>query len=251
MSDGYKPLDHEGCLALAEALGDTVETVISVHRLRNGLCRAYTAGDVAIIQDDFCPTEPTAFGLDPEVIWDLLGLVEGWDCVNVSSECAMALGKIIEKEKGVQVRYYGDVYHILNTPVVNFRNEAVRQLTLADLELLESAPREVRGAGFGSPRGMLSEGIAACAIVSDRIVAIAHTSARTDGYADIGAFTLEDWRGRGFATAAASIVARRVQESGQIPTWSAGEDNSASLRVAQKLGFIEVFRRTYLIPRQR
>jgi len=251
MGDGYKPLDRERCLALAEALGDTAETVISVHRLRNGFCRAYTAGDVAVIQDDFCPAEPTAFGSDPEVIRDLLGSVEGWDCVNVSSECAVALGKIIEEEKGVQVRHYGDVYHVLNTPVVDFRNEAVRQLTLADLELLESSPGEVQGAGFGSPRGMLSEGIAACAIVSDRIVAIAHTSARTDGYADIGAFTLEGWRGRGFATAAASIVARRVQESGQIPTWSAGEDNFASLRVAQKLGFVEVFRRTYLIPRQR
>ena len=158
----------------------------------------------------------------------------------------MALGKIIEREMGVQVRYYGDVYHVLNTPVVDFRNEAVQQLTLADLELLESAPKEIQ-----SVRVMLSGGIAACAIISDRIVGIAHTSARTDGYADIGAFTLEDWRGRGFATAAASIVARRVQESGQIPTWSAGEDNFASLRVAQKLGFIEVFRRTYLIPRQR
>jgi len=83
---------------------------------------------------------------------------------------------------------------------------------------------------------------------SEEIVVIAHTSARTEHYADIGVFTLKEWRGRGFATAAASIVAKRVQEVGQIPLWSTGEDNIASLRIAQKLGFTEVSRSTYVIP---
>lgn len=68
---------------------------------------------------------------------------------------------------------------------------------------------------------------------SGEIVAIAHTSARTERHADIGVVTLREWRGCGFATAAASIVAKRVQEAGQIPVWSAGGDNIASLRIAQ------------------
>ena len=56
--------------------------------------------------------------------------------------------------------------------------------------------------------------------------------------------TLEEWRGRGLATAAASLVAQAIQESGRAPMWSAG--NPASLRVAQKLGFVEVSRRVYI-----
>jgi predicted GNAT family acetyltransferase len=95
----------------------------------------------------------------------------------------------------------------------------------------------------------LEEGFVACAIVDDEIVAIAHTSARTDKYADIGVFTSEEWRRRGFVTAAASIVAKCIQDAGLTPTWSAGEDNFASLRVAQKLGFIEASRRTYVIKK--
>jgi len=268
----YQPLGAHGCRVLADTLGDTPETVISTHLLRRSLCRAYVAGtpsrfDGAIIQDDFCPTEPTGFGSDPEVLWDLLESVKGWDCVNVSSENAVPLGDIIREKMGVQVRYYGDVYHVLSNPLLsgvkvvtqpflchplmrrglNYHNEAVRLLTLADLKLLESAPAELQGGGFGSLRGLLSDGIVACAVVSDEIVSIAHTYARTAHYADIGVFTHENWRGRGFATAAASIVARRVQEAGQTPVWSAGEDNFASLRVAQKLGFTEVSRRTYVI----
>ncbi len=248
----YQPLDSRGCLALADALGDTPETVISVNFLRRGLCRAYVAGDPsrfdgAIVQWGSCPDEPMGFGSDAEILRELLRSAEGWDCVDVASECAVALGEIIEKETGVHVRYYGDVYHLLSRPVISIQNEAVRQLTLDDLELLESAPKELQGDGFGSLRGLLLEGIVACAIVSGKIVAVAHTSGRTELHAEIGVFTMEEWRGRGFSTAASSIVAQRAQEAGLIPVWSAGEDNFASLRVAQKLRFIEVSRRTYVI----
>jgi predicted GNAT family acetyltransferase len=102
--------------------------------------------------------------------------------------------------------------------------------------------------GFGSLRKLLEEGFVACAIVSGQIVSIAHTYARTTHYADIGVHTLERWRRGGLASAAASIVARCIQEAGQTPVWSTGEDNWASLRVAQKLGFVESSRRTYVIP---
>jgi len=252
MIDVFRPLDTKGCRALADALGDTPETVISVHLLRRGLCRAYVAGDPmrfrgAMVQASDLPTEPTGFGSDPRVLWELLQSVKGWNCVNVMPGCATALGEIIEAEVGVRVRYYGDVYHTLSRPAPDVENHAVRQLTLVDLELLKSAPPEVRGSGFGGPGGLLSDGIVACAVVSGRIVCIAHTSARSERHADIGVFTMVDRQGRGFATAAAAIVARRVQEAGQIPVWSAGEDNTASLRVAQKLGFVEVSRRTYVI----
>ena len=37
-----------------------------------------------------------------------------------------------------------------------------------------------------------------------------------------------------------------IQETGRTPVWSCGEDNIASLKVAQKLGFEEVSRLTYV-----
>jgi len=125
----------------------------------------------------------------------------------------------------------------------------VRELSVADLDLLEAAPPELRGAGFGSTHDLLREGVVACAVVGGAVVSIGHTSARTSRYADIGVFTAEQWRGRGLATAAAALVATRVQETGQIPVWSTGEDNWASLRVAEKLGFRTTLQRTYVIPR--
>jgi hypothetical protein len=41
----YDLLDLKRCRALALVLGDTPETVHTVHTLRRGTCRPYTAGD--------------------------------------------------------------------------------------------------------------------------------------------------------------------------------------------------------------
>ena len=124
----------------------------------------------------------------------------------------------------------------------------MRELIRDDAGLLEAAGMD--GASFrGGLSALPEEGAIAGAVVDGRIVGTAHTAAITARYADIGVAVDEEWRGRGFATAAASIVARRVQATGRIPVWSAGEDNMASLRVARRLGFEEVSRLTYVIRR--
>ncbi|MAG35213.1 MAG: hypothetical protein CL878_03050 [Dehalococcoidia bacterium] len=242
---------------LADALGDTPETVITIHHLRRRWCHAYVAGsptrfDGAIVQERFRPGEPAAFGSDPEVLWELLQDVRGWDCVLVSAACAQALGEIITAKTGMPVRYYGDITYTLSQPPLVFHSEAVRQLTLGDVDVLESAPPDLQGRSFfGSPQALLTEGIAAGAFVANQFVSIARTAARSERHTDLGVYTAEAWRGRGFSTAASAIVARRVQETGRTPVWSTGEDNHPSQRVAQKLGFTEVSRATYVIPDKR
>ena len=252
MNSTIRPLDQAECYQLAEVLGDTPETVIPVHLLRRGLCEAYAMGDLsgvygAIVRDLNVYDEPAAFGNSPDMICTLLLSLTGWFCVNIAAELAKSLGVLIEKGMGGKVRYYGDVHYTLTTPVKQFGDAAVRQLTPDDLILLEAAKDDVRATGFGGPGQLLENGFAAGAVVDGQVVAIAQSYARTEGYADVGVATLPEYRGRGYATAAASIVAQRLQEAGQIPVWSTGEDNYASQRIAQKLGFTEVGRRVYVI----
>jgi hypothetical protein len=148
---------------------------------------------------------------------------------------------------GVRVRYLDDIYLHLVQPAPALRSDVVQRLTLADLPLLEAAPPDLHTGGFGSLAGLLSEGIVVGAIMDGRIIAIARTSARSERHSDIAVATLEGWRNHGLATAAAAVVAQELQVAGQIPVWSAGAHNPASLRIAQKLGFTKVARRRYVI----
>lgn len=237
---------------LADALGETPETIIPAHCLRRELCKAFVAGEIrhfkgAIVQEDSLRSEPIAFGTDAEVLWNLLKMVKGWDCLDVDPRSASDLGELIKREMNVNIQYYNDIYFTLTQPVVNFRDDDVRLLTPNDLELLESAPKELQGYGFEDARIMLTDGVTATAIKDNKIVAIAYVSALSEHYTDIGVFTEKKWRKYGIATAAASLVAKKVQDLEKIPVWSTGENNIASVRIAQKLGFKEVSRMTFII----
>jgi GNAT superfamily N-acetyltransferase len=246
---------------LATAIGDTPCTVIPLHLLRRGLCRAVVAGPLpalaaAVVQSTIDPDawparEPTAFATDADALWVSLRALDGWDCVLVDQEAANALGNLIEADTGRAVRYYADVCHALTAPARVFRHDAVRLLTPDDEPVIHTAPDpEMRAGGWPSVGDLLHHGFAAGAVVERQLVAVAYTSARTPLHGDITVFTLPEWRGRGLVTAAASLVAQRLQRSGQTPVWDTGHDNWASLRVARKLGFTEAARRTFVIPQR-
>ena len=246
-------LTSQECFVLADILGDTPMTVISASRLKHGMCDAYIAGTLpdvtaALVFDAFCPEEPCGFGTDADALWQLLKATPRWGCIGVNTACAESVGRLMEADTDRSIRYYGDVYHALLKPVQCYPNEVVRRLALKDADRLANAPVEVQGNGYKTHESMVTDGIAAGAVVDNNIVAIAHTYAETNLHTDIGVSTVEQWREKGFATAVASLVAQEIQARGKVPVWSCGEDNTASLRVAQKLGFTEVGRRTYLIP---
>lgn len=238
---------------LADSLEDKPITVIPTSRLRTGLCTVYTSGvlpdfTAAIIFDRFCPDEPMGFGPDVYAMWNLLKSKQGWSCICVETVHAELLGYLIRESTNSSVRYYGDIYHTLEKPVRCIQNESVRRMTLQDIRTINRAPKELQGNGYLTIKSMLTDGIVAGAIVNDQLVSIAHTYAETDLHADVGVFTIEQYRGNGFATAAASLVIRDLQVKGKVPVWSCGEDNYTSLKVAEKIGFTEVDRRTYVIP---
>lgn len=238
-------LDGAQRLLLADALGDSPETVIPVHLLRQGLCHAWISGNLerpvgAVVQSTSLMEKPWAFG-EAEVIWRLLKYATGWWTANVTATLAPSLGAVLERETKGRAHLYGDVYHTLTRAGSSFRSSEVRRLLTDDEPLMAKY--------MGTPTWTGSEGfepMAAGAVVDGQLVGLAHVRAVTEGLADIGVSTLEPWRGRGFATAAASIVAKVVRDSGRTPVWSAGEGNAASLRVLAKVGFSEVSRRTYV-----
>jgi RimJ/RimL family protein N-acetyltransferase len=245
-------LERKRSLLLA-MLVESPETVISIHVLTRGDCNVYVSGDqrpksVAVLQPKELPSEPTGFGSDANALWQELTQVKGWQCILVDKEVALPLGEIISSQLRTPVSFLDDVYHIPRGRVFPFENESVRWLMLDDLTLLETLPHEAQPIGFwGDLRTSLTKGLVAGAIVEGKVVATSFVAARGQQYVDIGVYVLENYRRRGLATAAASLVARSVQSDGLVPVWSCGSHNLPSLKLARKLGFIEVSKRTYVI----
>jgi predicted GNAT family acetyltransferase len=249
-----KPGGERGLLLAT--LVENRETVISIHVLKRGECNIYPSGDrhhtsVAILQSKDLPSEPVAFGSDVNAIWQQLIHVKGWQCVLVDKEVALPLGEIISSQLKTKVSFLDDVYHVPYGQVLSFESESVRRLTSEDLTLLETLPHEAQPIGFwGDLRTSLREGLVAGAIVNGEVVATSFVAARGQRYVDVGVYVLENHRRCGLATAVASLVTRSVQSDGLVPVWSCGSHNLPSLKLARKLGFVEISRRTYVIIRE-
>ena len=249
-------LDRLARRALAAALEETPQTFGAISCLRRDLCEAFATGSsppygAVVVQHRADAGEPMGHGADPHLLWGLLEPLRGWYAVSVAASVARPLGALIEGRLRTPVRYLEDVYHVLDRPAPFVHHPAVRRMTPADLALLRSAPSQLETTGLGDAETTLREGVVACAVVDGVVVARAYTAALSTRYADIAVDTLPKWRGRGFAFAAATLVAREVQEGGRVPVWSAGEHKRASLRVAEKLGFVAVSRRTYVVREDR
>jgi len=249
-AEGLGPdlLDPAGCRRLADALPDTPRNSESIGPLREGKAKAWVRGalprfDAAIVQWDELPEEPVGFGTDPNLLFELLQQVPGWTCVDVEAPVAKPLGEVIKRKMGRSSHLHEGVGFQLLQPVKVVRNPAVRELVPGDATLVDdTALAEFTRNHFGNPvpktsRKSGDEWFTAGAIVDGRVVGFVGGSRASGRYAGLGAYVLEAYRGRGFATAAASLVAGYFQGLGLIPEWSTGVGNPASMAVVTKLGF--------------
>ncbi len=240
--------------SVVEALGDTPETVIALQFLRDGACEVLCVGDPAdiegiVIQVFAMPEEPIAFGSSAKAIASLIPHLVGWTCINVPSNLADDLIEPVATAAGASsMRLMDDVYHALHRPTATIPMRGARLLTAADRDMIVRESPAMIGEGHERLLATLESGHVAGAIRDGALVSLAHTFATSELHADIGVVTQPDWRGQGLATSAAACVAMAIQRDHRTPVWSCGGLNIASLRIAARLGFEEVLRRTYLIP---
>jgi predicted GNAT family acetyltransferase len=243
----------EYLLSVVAALGDTPETVITLQFLRDGTCEVLCVGDPAdlealVIQSSEMPAEPIAFGSSAEGIGSLVPHLQPWGAINVPADLAADLVEPIAQAAGVSsVRLLDDVYHVLTEPVDKRLIGEARLLTSGDAGIVRAANALV-GDDAARVLKTIDEGHVAGVIRDGELVSLAYTFATSDLHTDIGVVTREDARSQGLATMAGAAVSQAIQTDGKTPVWSTGSTNLASLKVAARLGFHEVSRRTYLIP---
>jgi GNAT superfamily N-acetyltransferase len=116
---------------------------------------------------------------------------------------------------------------------------SVHRLGPADVPAVRSLSPEVDWLAktWGGPSGLAASGYAWGALAEGRLVSLACSFFVGDRFEDIGVATEPAYRGRGLAFLCASSLCGDIRDRGRRPSWSTSPDNSASLGVAQKLGF--------------
>ena len=89
----------------------------------------------------------------------------------------------------------------------------------------------------GSIGNFLKHGLGICVLQGDEIIVEAYASALGKDRAEIGAITHGTYRGQGFAPIACAYLIEECEQRGYQAYWSCDADHTASIRVAQKLGF--------------
>jgi RimJ/RimL family protein N-acetyltransferase len=111
-------------------------------------------------------------------------------------------------------------------------------LRAIDRELLERCEWRSDMEFFcGSLDNFLTHGIGLCLVRGDDVIVEAYASSLGQTRAEIGAITRKTYRGQGLAPTACAFLIQECERRGYRPIWSCDADNTASIRVAQKLGF--------------
>ncbi|TQM14347.1 GNAT acetyltransferase-like protein [Pseudonocardia kunmingensis] len=91
---------------------------------------------------------------------------------------------------------------------------------------------------WGGVPGLLAAGVARGVVVEGRVAALAVPFYVGGTYEDIGVVTEPAHRRRGLSTACAAALVADIRARGHVPTWTTSPDNTGSLAVAARLGFV-------------
>jgi RimJ/RimL family protein N-acetyltransferase len=116
----------------------------------------------------------------------------------------------------------------------------LRRLSISDAHHLWGLSPEVDWISktWGGPPGLATSGCAWGAFVEGKLASVACTFFYGETYEDIGIVTEPEYRGLGLSEACAGLLCADIRERGRRPSWTTSPDNTASLRVAEKLGFV-------------
>ncbi len=122
----------------------------------------------------------------------------------------------------------------------NPRGFEIRRLYPSDSGYLRALSADIRWIyrTWGGPDG-LADGLHAWgAFAAGRLVSVACSFFVGENYEDIGVVTEPEFRGQGISAACVAGLCGHIVARGRQPSWTTSLDNPASLRVAEKLGFL-------------
>jgi GNAT superfamily N-acetyltransferase len=139
-----------------------------------------------------------------------------------------------ERQTRVNLQFDEPAYRAQPVPVLP-AGWLLRPMVAEDLLLPDTGvvPRDF----WGTAEEFLAAGGGVCATRSGEVGAMAFTSFRVGRQLELGVQTRPEVRGLGLARAAAAALVEACLAQGLEPVWTCRKSNTASLGLAQRLGF--------------
>jgi predicted GNAT family acetyltransferase len=117
----------------------------------------------------------------------------------------------------------------------------IRRMTAVDAPVASRLNPEMAWIAetWGGPAALAATGMAWAAFADGTPIAVAVPFYIGQHYEDIGVVTAPEHRRMGLSRACAAAVIADIRARGHTPTWTTSPDHTASLAVAQTLGFIQ------------
>jgi RimJ/RimL family protein N-acetyltransferase len=117
-----------------------------------------------------------------------------------------------------------------------------------DEELIKKTGRfklDIGSRFWASTDDFLEHGIGACVMKDGEIASLCYSACVVNNLAEVDVVTQEEYRGMGLAVVAAQNFMSECMRRGITPTWDCFVNNTASMKLAVKLGFEK--KQTYLL----
>ncbi|MDR0207513.1 MAG: GNAT family N-acetyltransferase [Bacteroidales bacterium] len=165
----------------------------------------------------------------------------GSDLVKYSDNSNTAKGKV-ELNGRVNFKFNQETYFAFkqNTPKINCK------IVPTDKEIFNDMKGSVVPMFFWKDaEHFCKHGVGFSLFYDNKLASTAYSAYIHDNYLELGIETVGEYRGKGLAQYACSVLIDYCLQNNYEPVWSCRFENTASLKLAQKLGFEPVPKRTY------
>jgi|GEM_PF-669259 len=118
----------------------------------------------------------------------------------------------------------------------------LKDLTLDLIPKTEKFGVQLDSRFWASSKDFVENGLGVCLVKEGEVVSLCYAAAIVDCLAEVDVATDTELRGRGLASVVTREFINRCMKRGIVPTWDCFEYNAGSIKLARKLGFVEVVR---------
>lgn len=138
----------------------------------------------------------------------------------------------------IERRYFFEYDQSYNEPLALPNNCEIKVI---DSELISKIHGRITPYfSWSSAEDFLSKGKGYCVVINDTVAAWAFSAAISDEEIDIGVETNENYRGMGLATIVSVAMINYILAENKKPVWACHSQNTASTKLAKKIGFKKV-----------